>query len=155
VAREVHSFDVTVPAGTPKATPLVTELAIPPREVTEIEIIIPPGPRGEVGFQIAAAGRQMLPYEPGAFFVTDNETIRWPISEQITSGAWELIAYNTGSFNHTLEIRLLADLPGVAATPELLPLAALQSPSTVSLPPAPALAPLDLGLVAPPLPELP
>jgi hypothetical protein len=114
VAIEVHKFAVTIPAGTLQANAQVTNLTFPPREVTEVEIIVPPGPRGTVGFQLAAAGNQLLPYEPGAFFVTDNEQIRWRVEEQITSGAWQLIAYNTGQFAHTLEIRFLVDLIGPA-----------------------------------------
>lgn len=128
MAREVHSFDVTVPAGTLKAAPQVTNLGIPPRDVREIEVIIPPGPRGVVGFQLAAAGQQMLPYEPGAFFVSDHEKIAWPVEEQITSGAWQLIAYNTGQYPHTLEVRFLVDLPRPAPAGALLPLSALSSP---------------------------
>ena len=28
-----------------------------------------------------------------------------------TSGAWQLIGYNTGTFPHTIEVRFLVDLP--------------------------------------------
>jgi hypothetical protein len=114
MAREVHSFDVTIPAGTAKAAPQLTSLTMPPRVVTEVEIIVPPGPRGKVGFALAAGGVAIIPYEPGTFFVTDNEIIRWPLEEQITSGAWQLLAYNTGTFDHTLEVRFLVDLPAAA-----------------------------------------
>jgi hypothetical protein len=139
MAREVHKFAVLVPAGTPQNAPLTFELAIPPRVVTELEIIVPPGPRGELGFAVAAAGRAIIPYEPGAFFITDNETIRWPLTEQISSGAWQVVAYNTGAFPHTIEVRFLVDLAGEPAAPSLLPIDALQAPATVSLPPLPPL----------------
>jgi hypothetical protein len=114
MAREVHSFEVTIPAGTAKASPQVTDLAMPPRVVVEVEVVVPPGPRGKVGFQLGAAGVQMLPYQPGTFFVADHESIRWPLEGQISSGAWQLIAYNTGFFAHTLEVRFLVDLPATA-----------------------------------------
>lgn len=120
MALEVRKFAVTVPAGTARAAAIVFSCAIPPRVVDEIEILIPPGPRGEVGFQIAMSGRQVFPTESGAFFVTDDEIIRWPIEDANTGGDWQIIAYNTGAFNHTLELRLLARLTTTAETPGLL-----------------------------------
>jgi hypothetical protein len=127
MAREVHKFGVTVPAGTLQANPQVSNLNIPPRELTSVEVIVPPGPNGTVGWQLAAAGRQLIPYEPGAFIVASNEKVAWELRDQITSGAWQLIAYNTGAFPHTLEIRFLVDLPAAAAAPSLLPPSLLSS----------------------------
>jgi len=111
VAREVRKFSVTIPPGTAIAAPQVTALVFPPRVIQELQILIPPGPRGNVGFQIAQAGGQVFPTEPGAFFVSDNERITWPVEEANTSGAWQLIAYNLGTFAHTLEVRFLVALP--------------------------------------------
>jgi hypothetical protein len=130
MAREVHSFEVTVPPGTPQATPQLTNLAMPPRVVTSLHILVPPGPRGVVGFAIAAAGVPIIPYQPGTWFVTDNEQIEWPLDGQITSGAWQLRAYNTGTFAHTLEVRFLCDLPAdpAASRSILLPASLLSSP---------------------------
>lgn len=111
MSREVQRFPVIIPALTTLAKALTFNLPMPPRIVREIEIVIPPGPRGEVGFQVAQAGRQIFPITPGQFIVSDNETIRWPVEDANTSGAWQVIAYNTGNFNHTLEFRFLVDLP--------------------------------------------
>lgn len=139
MAREVYVFDVTIPAGTAKATPQVSNLTIPARVVTEIEIIIPPGPNGLVGFALGAAGQSFLPYNPGGAFVTgNNEVIKWPLEDQITSGAWQLFGYNLGAYAHTLEIRFLCDLPPtVAPTTILAPADQLGSGPAA----APALAP--------------
>jgi hypothetical protein len=134
MAREVHKFAVTVPAGTPIAAPSLTQLAMPPREVTAVHIVVPPGPRGLVGFSLGSSGNPIIPYEPGAFVVADDEVIDWPLEEQITSGAWELRAYNLGRYAHTLEIRFLCDLlVQVAGDP----------------------APVALGAGPPPLPDQP
>lgn len=107
MADEVHAFTVTIPAGTPIASPRLFNLAMPSRRVDEVRVKVPPGPRGEVGWVMAAAGQQMIPEEAGAFIVTDNETVVWPLQNQIDSGAWQLIAYNTGGFNHSLYIQFL------------------------------------------------
>jgi hypothetical protein len=115
MAREVRKFSVTVPHGTLQAAPATFACAFPPRIIREIQILVPPGPRGTVGFQIAQAGHQVFPTEPGQFFVTDDERIVWPIEGANTSGAWQVIAYNTGTFDHTLEVRFLVDLTTGAA----------------------------------------
>lgn len=114
MAAEVQRFAVTVPAGTLKSAALAFNLAMPPRIVDEIEVVVPPGPRGEVGFQLASGGVQIVPATAGQFFVTDSEVIHWPLEAQIDSGAWQLIAYNTGQFNHTLEVRFLVRPTGTA-----------------------------------------
>jgi hypothetical protein len=123
MADQVQSFAVTIPPGTPKATPLVTPLTFPPRIVDEIEIQVPPGPRGEVGFQLGASGGQVIPVTVGQFIVTDNEVIHWPVEHQLDNGAWQLIAYNTGAQPHTLTVRFLVRLlPDPAAGLGLVPL---------------------------------
>ena len=110
MAREVQRFPVTIPAGTLKSAPVQINLAMPARIVEEVEIVVPPGPRGEVGFQLGTSGSQIIPITPGQFVVTDDEVIHWPLEGQIDSGAWQMIAYNTGAFNHTLEVRFLCQL---------------------------------------------
>lgn len=130
MAREVQAFQVTIPAGTAKASPQTTALTMPARIVREVEVLVPPGPRGNVGFQLAMAGNQLLPYTAGTFLVTDNEVLRWPLEGYPDSGAWQLIAYNTGIFDHTLYLRFLVDIPGEAIVTTdlgLIPMGALQS----------------------------
>lgn len=180
--RELYIFHVVVPAGTTKAGAQTFNLSMPPRAVVEIEILIPPGPRGEVGFKIAQAGAQILPSVAGDFVVTDDETIHWPVEGANTSGAWQVIAYNTGGFAHTLEFRFQVNLAATAAGPggpggvgePVIPatpddLAALPAgPAGPGLPPAPELpagpppgvplapGPLNVaGPQAPPPPGLP
>ena len=149
MASEVHHFQATVPSGTTKAGALLFNFNIPPRVVDQIEIEVPPGPRGEVGWQIALSGGALFPYEPGAFVVTDDRTTTWQVENQNTGGAWGLIAYNTGKFNHTLYVRLLTRLPE-----EANPLPALPPPLSLhalSHPPTPLNGgPAAPGLSAPP-----
>jgi hypothetical protein len=126
MAREVHKFAVTVPITATPAAPQVSNLVMPPREILSLTVIVPPGTRGLVGFAIGAAGVPFIPYQPGAWIVADNEKIEWPLEGQITSGAWQMFAYNTGRYPHTLEIRFLANLAVAAAGGALIPLAQLQ-----------------------------
>lgn len=114
MAREIRRFTVTVPAGTAIATPQVTNLIMPSRVVREVEVVVPPGPRGEVGFALGAAGVAVIPINAGAWLVTNDEVIRWPLEGFWDSGSWQIRAYNTGRYVHTLEVRFLVDLVGGA-----------------------------------------
>ncbi len=135
MASDVQAFDATVPAGTPQNAPAVISLAMPPRTVMTVEIRVPPGPRGVMGFQLASGGLQVIPATPGAFIVTDDEVITWQLANYLETGAWELIGYNTGAYDHTLHLRFLCDVIGLADAlqPSLLSAASLSS--------APAAAP--------------
>lgn len=110
MAREIRTFEVTVAAGTARADAVTTDLDMPPRVVTGIHIVVPPGPAGSVGFQVAAAGQPIIPYNPGQWIVTDNEIIDWPLAGYHDSGSWQVIAYNTGTYDHTIYVRFLLEL---------------------------------------------
>lgn len=130
MAREVYRFSVTVPAGSPQSAPQVTALPLPARIVRRVEIDVPPGPHGLVGFQLASGGSQIVPINAGAFVAVDNAHLSWDLENQIDSGAWQLIAYNTGAFPHTLEVRFLVDPTFVATSasgPTLVESTALSS----------------------------
>lgn len=153
MAAEVQRFAVTIPAGTLKSAPLAFSLSMPPRTITEVEIVVPPGPRGEVGFQLGFSGSQLIPYTAGQFFVTDDEKITWKVEGMPDSGAWQMIAYNTGTYPHTIEIRFLCELLDSTATPDPAPISAADLSSTPppALPEVPGLTLLPpIELAAPP-----
>lgn len=146
MAREVQLFSVTIPAGTLPGAPQTTPMRMPARVVEEIEVLIPPGPRGEVGFRIGSSGVQLLPIQLGAWIVTDDEVIHWPLENQHDSGSWELVGYNTGIFAHTITVRFLVRLVGdqVQGAAAAIPADALG-----------AVPGADAGLNPPALPPLP
>lgn len=114
MAREIRNFTVSVPIGTTIAAPQVTALTMPARQVRGIRVRVPPGPRGAVGFALGASGVAVLPWGPGEWMVADDEAIEWPLDGQITSGAWQLRAYNLGDYPHTLYVTFQLDpLPSV------------------------------------------
>lgn len=119
MAREIRAFAATIPAGTPIAAPIKFDMSFPVRAVDGLEIIIPSGPNGFVGFAVTNSGQPVIPYNAGAFIVGNNEKIAWPLSDQITSGSWGLLGYNTGRYAHTIYVRFMLDLV-VAAAPGLI-----------------------------------
>lgn len=115
MAREVYRFSVTVPHGTLQSAPQVTQLPMPVREVRSVEVTVPPGPHGLVGFQFTSGSGLVLPVNAGQFIVMDGRTRRWDLNDYMTSGAWALTAYNTGTNDHTLEIAFECDLAAAPA----------------------------------------
>ena len=109
MAQEVRNFAVTIPAGTALAAPQVTDLAMPARIPRSVRVRVPPGPAGEVGWALGSAGERVLPWGPGEWIVANDEAIDWPLEGQITSGAWQLQAYNTGAYDHTLYVTFQLD----------------------------------------------
>lgn len=151
MARQVFSFAILIPTGTLKSANFSSPMTFPDREVQEIEIRVPPGPRGEVGFAIGSSGVAILPTNAGAFIVTDDERINWPVEEQHDSGSWTLFGYNTGQFDHTIYVRFLVTMPGSVTQAQAG--AGVASPLTIgSFPVNPPVTPVP---VPPSLPVAP
>jgi hypothetical protein len=119
-ATELRTFEVTIPAGTAKASPQVSALTMPARIVEHAEVRIPPGPNGSVGWALGAAGQRVYPYGQDTWVVADNETIPIPVDGAIESGAWQLQAYNTGRWDHTLYLRFRVRPPAGRTAPALI-----------------------------------
>lgn len=124
MARQIYSFAVTVSAGTAKTAPASFDLTIPTRQVDELEVLVPPGPSGQVGFTIGVSGTPIIPYNAAEWIVTDDEKIRWPLEDYPDSGDWTLSAYNTGAYDHTLYVRLLCSLVSSSPAPPPTPILA-------------------------------
>lgn len=153
MAQEVRSFTVTIPAGTQIAAGFTADLSFPARQVQGLEILVPPGPRGVMGFAIGAAGVPVIPIQRGTYIVTDDDKIVWPLEGFWDSGSWTLFGYNTGRYPHSIEVRFLVAVPA-QRSPVAQPITADQLTATFTqadtVPPPPAAngstaAPLDLG----------
>jgi hypothetical protein len=131
MAYELRAFAVTIPAGTAQATPQTTDMSFPARIVRQVDVRVPPGPNGEVGWHLANSGQQMWPFNVGQWLITDNEVVSIPMTGAIDSGSWQFVGYNTGNYPHTLDVRFYLDLPAAFTAPPaaapLIPLTALSS----------------------------
>ena len=128
----LYGFDPVVPAGTPIAAPVTFALSMAPCRVDQIEVHVPPGPNGNLGFAFAAAGQPIIPVNAGAFIIADDDHFLWSLQNLITSGAWQLIAHNTGVYDHQVFIRFLVSLVGAsqpAPPAQLIPADTLVSPA--------------------------
>lgn len=140
MAEDVQHFQVTCPAGTPKATPVLTKLGIPPRTVSRIDWRVPNGPMGTTGFLLSMGGVAVLPFPNQLTFVVANgETGVWELDDYPDSGAWECQMYNTGANAHSVYLTFHMDLPARSAE-----LRALIPPHELSSAP-------DLSMAGPPV----
>lgn len=63
---------------------------------------VPAGPRGNLGWQLAMGGVSVIPQNSGAWIVADDEYDTIQVSGLPDSGAWQVIGYNTGTYDHTV-----------------------------------------------------
>lgn len=117
MAQEIRQYTLVIPAGTQPGAPVTLDMGMPAREVQGLEIIVPAGPNGLVGFKITNSGLPVIPYDSDEWIITSGEVISWPLSGYITSGAWEISGYNTGTLDHAVYVRFLLTLPPTPGGP--------------------------------------
>lgn len=121
MAREIRAFTLTIPPGTLSSAPVIQQCAMPERRVDELQIIVPPGPSGYVGFAVLVGGVRIIPYLSDQWIITAGESINWPLEDQPTSGAWSVAGYNTGTNPHSIYFRFLLSLVTDPAPTGLVP----------------------------------
>lgn len=108
---------MTVPAGTAKAAPLVTDVSFPARTVLSVSWRVPPGPSGLMGWALTSAGTPVIPIQPDTYIVTDNQADTWPLAGYLDSGNWQVTAYNTGLYDHVVYLTFELDISAAAVIP--------------------------------------
>lgn len=105
MATEVHQFSATIPAGTDISSPITVELGQANYEIESVDLEVPPGPSGLMGFYIALSDQQWIPWEMGEWIVWDDRTESWQTENQVVNGGWEVVGYNDGQYDHTVTVR--------------------------------------------------
>lgn len=102
MATRIEPFEVTTPAGTSVASFLTTSLSFQDGRVERVEIIVPPGPSGLVGFKLAHSGQSVVPIRADTWNIADNARFDWPLTNFPSGNAWELWTYNLDVYEHTI-----------------------------------------------------
>jgi hypothetical protein len=102
MATSVTQVDATIPAGTIPPAFAVIDLGLTESNVDAIRWRVPPGPRGNMGWALAMGNVQIIPDDAGTFIIADDEVDTWQIDNLPDSGAWQVIGYNVGTFDHTV-----------------------------------------------------
>lgn len=105
MASEVHQFSAVIPAGTPFSAPVTIELGQANYEIESVDLEVPPGPSGLMGFYVALSGQQWLPWEMGEWIIWNDRTESWLTNDQVTNGGWEIVGYNNGVYDHMVTVR--------------------------------------------------
>lgn len=159
MSDRIEWFSITVPAGTPKSAPVTFPCVFQQGYVIEVDIKVPPGPTGNLGFFIAAGGSQYIPRTIGSFVMPDNDYITWPLTNAIDSGSWAVVGFNTGIYDHTIQVGFqinelgtahLSSANTVVSSSDLIPAEAL-APTVTS---SPLLDPLSPDFLLTTVPDL-
>lgn len=103
MAQRIESPVVTIPAGTLKAAPVTVPFVWQEGIVTVIEIDVPPGPSGLMGFHVTQSGSQVIPRTIGQDIITDDHYFIWPIEDFPTGAKWAVVGYNLDGYDHSIQ----------------------------------------------------
>lgn len=120
MAYRVLQFSVTIPAETPQTAPVTIGLPMDNWDIEQIDLEVPPGPSGLMGFYVSNNGVQWIPQTAGSFLVWDNTKQSWPLSDQPNASGWAITGYNTGVYPHNVIVRMHVN-PTSAETPTVTP----------------------------------
>lgn len=104
MAQRVLQLTCVIPAGTAIASPAVFPLQFPAADVERIDVRIPPGPSGLVGFSINHGGGNFIPEGSGNWIIGDDDRFQWPLDGAPNNGNWQIVAYNTDIISHTIYV---------------------------------------------------
>jgi hypothetical protein len=114
MALRVFQFGATIPAGTPQASPFTVPLSIDNWDLESIDLEVPAGASGLMGFYVANNGVQWIPNSPGTWLVWDDVQQSWFMDDQPNASGWAVVGYNTGYYPHTVTVRMHVNLPTAA-----------------------------------------
>lgn len=102
MAQRVVPLTCVVPANTAESLAVSFPLQFPSSDVERIDVRIPPGPSGLVGFAIQYGGGNFIPQGDGNWIIADDQFIQWDLDDAPNGGKWNVVAYNLDVLAHTL-----------------------------------------------------
>lgn len=121
MATRYETPQLVVPANTPILAPVQAPLYANRAAIEQLEVLVPPGPSGLVGFAFWHSSRQVIPKIDGTWIIADGETVRIQIADLNPFPNWTIRAYNLDSYPHTLYVRVALD-DTVTVVPDTVPL---------------------------------
>lgn len=117
MAQRVVPLTCNIPSGTLISNPVHFPLSFPSAEVERIDVRIPPGPNGLMGFSIRNGGGNLIPQGEGNWIVANNDYIQWPLSDAPNNGNWDIQAYNLDVLPHSIYVYFNVSNLSVVNTP--------------------------------------
>ncbi len=109
MAERVEQFAPEVPAGTAATSPFSATFSMSPGVVERVEIRVPPGPSGFMGFRLLHSGQVVIPFDQTDWLIADDEKMDWPLRGYPTGDKWSVQMYNEGIYDHTVYFRFFLD----------------------------------------------
>lgn len=104
MAQRVIPLTCTIPAGTPISAPAHFPFVFAAANVERIDVRVPPGPSGTVGFNINHGGGGFIPEGAGNWIIADNQYLQWPLDDAPNNGNWDIVGYNLDVLDHTIYV---------------------------------------------------
>jgi hypothetical protein len=101
---QVQTFACTFQPGSTPTTPAHVNCQLGVFQVDWIELDVPGGNGGGMGFYLAASHQQYIPFVPGTFLIMDAATKHWDVVDMPNSGDWQVYGYNEGFWPHTVYV---------------------------------------------------
>ena len=99
---------ITIPPGTQQNAPQTTNIDLGGVWCYSVEVEVPSGPHGVMGFRIQYAGTQVVPWGVGGgWLVVDDYEKTYPWGAEVGSSL-QVVGYNLGNFAHSVFLRFLA-----------------------------------------------
>lgn len=105
MAERVLQSTAVINAGTPFAAPMTVALPFDGWDIEQIDLEVPPGPTGALGFQLANNGRPWIPRSPGEWLTWDDHAESFIPTGYPSGGGWQVIGWNVGAYNHAVVVR--------------------------------------------------
>lgn len=104
MATRILQYKVSTPLNVFQANPKITVVQFSPALVTRIEVVIPPGPQGQLGFHIDNGNGQFVPQGAGNWINLDDTTLTWDLIDSPDNGNWQIVTYNSGFYPHSISV---------------------------------------------------
>lgn len=105
MAERVLQHVAIIPAGTTIAAPVTVALGFDDWDVEAIDLEVPPGPSGCMGFYLANNGQPWIPRAQNEWIVWDDHKERFTPTGYPTGTGWQLVGYNVGKYDHAVICR--------------------------------------------------
>lgn len=116
MAEQVIRATATIPAGVAQGDDVTLEIVLDNSDVLQVDLEVPPGPAGLMGFYLSNNDAPWIPRTPGEYFVWDDHHQSFPTAQYPTGAGWQVTGYNTGAYDH--DVIVTFHVNATTATPD-------------------------------------
>lgn len=134
MATRVLPFRCTIPGGTLITAPVTVPVNLDGWTLEQLDLEVPPGPSGVMGFQVFNNGVAWIPYGAGQWVVWDDRAESYILEDQPNAGGWAVVGYNAGFYSHDVILRAHVSSAVAAAAPIIPTITIVTTPAPAGVP---------------------